>query len=291
MKKLSVLIVLLCSTFCSFSQWAPGIGVGADITPTNSIVGTDTNTVNTLSIAPSFTIRNKSGWGLTYSPKFLTGGTKPGLFMHTITAGVEQYDKKVIDYAANYIHYFFTGNNSVPYSPLTNEISSSITYKKKWLHPYVEAGIGFGKDTSNGGSATAYDVAAAIGAGHTFSWDFDSTVDISLAPFLLLNAGTNEYFSFLSISKYIGHGKKSLTYIKNGKGKGQGRNNGNTGTSGTSVSNNSPFSVSNIETRFESSIEIGSLAIRPTASLFFPVGRFSDTGIYGFWEIIATYNF
>ena len=130
MKKLSILIVLLSATFCSFSQWTPSIGMIANITPTYNIAGTDTNVENTLTIAPSFTIRNKAGWGLTYSPSFLTGGAKPGLFMHSIKAGVEQYDKKIIDYTANYIHYFFTGNTSLPYSPLTNEISASIVYKR-----------------------------------------------------------------------------------------------------------------------------------------------------------------
>jgi hypothetical protein len=288
MKKLFILIILLSATFCSFSQWTPSIGMIANVTPTNNIVGTDTNFVNTLTVAPSFTIRNKAGWGLTYSPVFLIGDVKPGLFMHTIKAGIEQYDKKIIDYTANYTHYFFTGNTSVPYSPLTNEISASIAYKKRWLHPTFEAGIGFGTDTSNRGSASVFDAAIAVGAGHTFSKDFDSTVDISLTPSLVLNAGTNDYFSFLSVSKYIGHGKKSITYIKNGKAKSVGRNNGNTSTSAVT---NSSFSLSNIETKFESSVEVGSLEIRPTASLFFPVGRFSDTGIYGYWEITATYSF
>ncbi|HSY62012.1 MAG TPA: hypothetical protein VK796_09060 [Cytophaga sp.] len=290
MKKLSVLIVLLSTTFCCFSQWTPSVGMIANITPTYNIAGTDTNVENTLTVAPSFTIRNKAGWGLTYSPSFLTGGAKSGLFMHSIKAGVEQYDKKIMDYTANYIHYFFTGNTSVPYSPLTNEISASIVYKKRWLHPTFEAGIGFGTDTSNGGSASAFDAAIAVGAAHTFSKDFDSTVDITLTPALVLNAGTNDYFSLLSFSKYIGHGKKSISYIKNGKAKAVGRNNGN-GNTNTSTITNSTFSLSNIETKFEASVEVGSLEIRPTASLFFPVGRFSDTGIYGFWEITATYSF
>ena len=109
---------------------------------------------------------------------------------------------------------------------------------------------------------------------------------------MILNAGTNDYFSLLSFSKYIGHGKKSISYIKNGKAKAVGRNNGN-GNANTSTSTvtNSAFSLSNIETKLEASVEVGSLEIRPTASLFFPVGRFSDTGVYGFWEITATYSF
>jgi hypothetical protein len=285
MKKATLFILSIFATLLSFAQWTPSIGLSLGITPTNNIVGTDTTQINTLSIAPLFTIRNKSGWGITYSPNFLTSGAKPGLFMQTIKAGVEQYDKKILDYAANYSHYFFTGNKSVPYSPLNNEISASINSKKKWLHPFIEAGVGFGKDTSNRASTTVYDVAASIGVGHPFSWEIDSTSNITFNPSLVLNAGTSNYFSFLSVSKYIGHGKKGANYVKNGKK--NGRNSGNSGT----ATSNSTFSINNIETRFESSFEIGSFALRPSASLFIPIGRFSDTGVFGYWQVTATYNF
>jgi hypothetical protein len=267
------------------AKWTPTIGLQSDIVPTYNIAGTDTSFSNKFSVAPSFSIRNAAGWGITYSPKFLSGTSGPLIFMHAVTVGVEQYDKKILDYTFNFNHYFFTGNKAVPYSPLNNEISGSLSWKKKWIHPIFEAGVGFGKDTSAGKNSYVDDIAVVLGAGHSFKMYKDSSVDIAVAPALLLNLGTNDYFSFLSISKYIGHGKNSLSFLKNGHENKSGGNGNKNSSSGSS------FSPSNIEARLEASAEIGNWALRPDAAVYFPVGKYSGTGVYGYWQVTLTYSF
>ena len=289
MKNTFLLIMMTFLSIIVFAQeeqarWTPTIGLQSDIVPIYNIVGADTSYSNAFSIAPSFSIRNAAGWGITYSPKLLPGTSGPFIFMHAVTVGVEQYDKKIIDYSLNYNHYFFTGNRSVPYSPLNNEISGSLAWKTMWIHPVIEAGVGFGKDTSSGKNSYVDDIAVVLGAGHSFKLYKDSSIDVTVSPALLLNSGTNDYFSFLTITKYIGHGQNSLKFLKNGhenKSGGNGKNN----ASGSS------FAVSNIEARLETSVELGNWALRPDASLYFPVGKYSGTRVYGYWQVTLTYSF
>jgi hypothetical protein len=267
------------------NKWTPTIGLHTDIIPTYNIVGTDTSYSNNFSIAPSFSIRNAAGWGITYSPKFMSGTSGSPIFMHGLTIGVEQYDKKILDYTLNYNHYFFSGNKSVPYSPLNNEISGSLNWKKMWVQPILEAGIGFGRDTSGGNDSYVDDIALVLGAGHSFELHKDSNLNVIIKPALLLNLGTNDYFSFLSISNYIGHGKNSLKFLKNGHQNNRSGNGNKTSSPGSS------FSLSNIEARFEASVELGNWALRPDASIYLPVGQYSGTGIYGYWQVSLTYSF
>lgn len=135
MKKiLSLSLFLICSLSSfeqdSTSKWTFSVSMGFEPVPVYSISGTDTSFVNSFSLAPGFSIRHSSGLGLTYSPKFVTGGPSPGIYMHALTFGIEQYDKEAFNYTFNYSHYFFTNTAGIPYSPINNEISGSITYKK-----------------------------------------------------------------------------------------------------------------------------------------------------------------
>jgi hypothetical protein len=285
-------LLLISVFFCALlhaqkiqNKWTPTVGLSSDIIPTYNIVGTDTGYSNNFSIAPSFSIRNTAGWGINYSPKFLSGTSGPLIFMHVVTVGVEQYDRKTLDYTFNYNHYFFSGNKSVPYTPLSNEISGSLTWKKMWVNPIVEAGVGFGNDTSGGKNSLVNDIAVVLGAGHSFELYADQNLNMVFKPALLLNLGTNDYFSFLSISNYNGHGKNSLKFLKNGHQNNSGGNGNKNKSSG------SPFSVSNIEARFEASAEWGNWTLRPDASLYLPVGKYAGTGVYGYWQIAVTYSF
>ncbi len=312
MKKSILTLFLALPGFCAFAQdstastWQPTIGVSFEPVPVYNISGTDTGFINSLAISPIFTIRHKSGWGISYSPHILTGGPKPGIFMHSVTAGLEQYNKEKFDVTAEYSHYFFTNtDNGVPYSPLTNEIYAGLTYKEWWLRPRLTADIGFGTDTTQGASSTsAHDIGVAAGFSHDFSWEADP-VNFDLVPSLLLNGGTNQYFSFLASNKYIGHSKKFFHYLKSGSvvthGSGGkvttsgGHGNSHSGSGGTTTTTtttaNEAFSFSNIELNLEVSAEIGSFTVRPTASLFFPIGSSAGEGLSGYWSVVAEYNF
>ncbi|MDE3235797.1 MAG: hypothetical protein KGO81_07575 [Bacteroidota bacterium] len=311
MKKTIVLFTaLFCYSISVFAQdstdteskWSPSISLNFEPVPVYSISGTDTSFVNSMAVGPVFSIRNKNGIGISYSPKFVTGGPTPGIFMHAVTAGVEQYDKQKFDYTFEYSHYFFTKNSSVPYSPLTNEIYTSLTYKKTWLRPSFSAGIGFGKDTENAVNNSAYDIGVSAGVSHPFSWEKNKT-SYTISPSVALDAGTNQYFSLLSITKYVGRSKKFTQIVKNSKAASalsRGRRNGSgsstsssssTTTSTTSTSTKEKFNLNNIELGLESSVELGSFTIRPTGNLYLPVGSYAGTGIIGYWQVVLEYNF
>lgn len=298
MKKILLLSFITFFVFRSFAQdstdkkWQPTVSMAFGPVSVYNISGVDTSFVNSLSISPAFTIRNnKTGIGLIYSPSIVTGGPKPGIYMHTITFGVEQYDKKVFDYTFNYSHYFFTNNGSIPYSPLNNEIDGSFTYKKPWLRPSFSAGIGFGNNTETIPASSAYDIAASAGVGHSFSWE-KNKASYTLAPSFSLNAGTNEYFSLLNITKYVGRNKKSAQISKNNNAARGRRNNGGGGsTTTTTTVSGETFNLNNLELGMEGSVEIGSFTVRSTGNIYFPIGSLAGTGTVGYWDLTLSYNF
>jgi hypothetical protein len=264
-------------------SWQPTIGITLSPVPAYSITGTDTSFVNAASTSPVLTIRNKSGLGISYSPKFILGGTTPGIFAHVVSLGIEQYDKKIFDYALNYTHYFFTNNKSIPYSPLTNEIYASFNYKKPWLRPALAVDFGFGTDTETSPSSSASDFAVSARVSHELKWK-ENNVDFSFIPALAVNGGTDNYFSLLNITKYIGSSKNFSNIVKKSNAAARRRN-------GATTNTGSAFDLNNIELGFESSAEIGSFSIRPEASIYLPVGSSSGTGTSGFWQLCLEYNF
>jgi hypothetical protein len=236
-----------------------------------------------------------NGFSAIYSPKFVTGGSNSGIYMHAITAEYAQYDKPNVDFALAYTHLFFTGNSSVPYSPLNNEIYTAVKFKKMWIQPEIAAGLGFGntKATSTITVGSAYDFGLSAGIGHSFEWD-NGGISYNVSPSVLMNGGTNQYFSYLKISRYIGNNKKFGNFIK--KGVGAHRGNGKKTVGGTSTSTSSSvtgesFSISNVEVNLETSADIGSFTVRPTASLYVPVGTAAGSGISTFWQIALQYKF
>lgn len=287
-KPFLLLLLTLISCYCvaqdSTKKWQPVVGLGFSTVPTYNISGIDTSFTNKLTAAPSFTLRSRSGWGITYTPRIVLGGAKSGIYMHALSVGVEQYDKTQFDYALYYTHYFFTNKTSVPYTPLNNEIFAALTYKQLWLRPTVNAGIGFGTDTTGGTSSSAKDVGLSAGVSHLFSWE-NKAVNISFVPSVLLNAGTNEYFSFLAISKYIGHNKGFSNYVKKGSGRPRGSGTGSSATTGSN------FAVNNFEIGMESSLEKGAFTIRPSGSLFIPTSSTTGSGTFGYWQIMLEYRF
>jgi hypothetical protein len=75
-----LIITYNCTAQDSTKKWQPSIEINFTAVPTFAITGTDTSFKNSLSVAPSFGIRNKNGFGASYSPKFITGGSKPGIY-------------------------------------------------------------------------------------------------------------------------------------------------------------------------------------------------------------------
>ena len=302
MKKNILFIFLLISTFCkSYAQDSSNIskfhfyaGLNLTTVPTLNISGIDTSFVNSLSIGPSLTV-SYNGFSAIYSPKFVTGGSNSGIYMHAITAGYAQYDKPNVDFALEYTHMFFTNNASVPYSPLNNEIYTAVAFKKIWIRPEISAGLGFGntKPTSTTTSGSAYDFGLSTGIGHSFEWD-NGGVSYNILPSVLVNGGTNQYFSYLKISRYIGSNKKFGNFTK--KGVGANRGNGKKTVGGTSTSTSpsvtgESFSISNVEVNLETSADFGSFTVRPTVSLYVPVGTAAGSGISTFWQIALQYEF
>src|SRR5258706_6616510 len=219
LKKLSnaILFLVFVSNWMaqdSTKKWQPSVGINFTSIPTINISGTDTSFQNALSIAPLFSIRSKSGFGVVYSPVIVASGPHHGLFMHKVTIGLEQYGKENFDLVADYSHFFFAGNSSIPMTPINNEVIFAATYKKWWLRPKFSAGFGFGNNNEVSPSANVYDIELAAGISHSFDWELND-FSFNVTPSILVNAGTSEYFSFLSLSKYISHSDKFSKYVKN----------------------------------------------------------------------------
>lgn len=246
--------------------------------PTQSISGTDTSYANSFSIAPVLDLRTKSGWGLSYSPAIITSGAKTGIYMHTLSAGYERYGKGKADLAFSYNHFIATNKTSVPYTPISNEIFFYTGYTGSWIHPLISASFGFGKDSS-AISKTATELALQAGVNHSFDWDQTGPFSsIELTPGLILNAGNNQYFSFLSASKYMAHSKQVLKAIKKTE---KNRKAGNS---------SAPFQISNLELNTEIQLQSGRFSLQPEGSIFIPLSS-TDHTIFGYWQVGLSYSF
>ena len=278
-------------------KWQPNVQVNFSSVPTLQVSGTDSSYQSNLSISPRVEIRSNYGFGLIYSPYFVTAGPQPGIYMHQATVGLEQYDRKIVDLIADYSHFFFTQNPGVPTTPITNEILLGATYKNWWLMPRVSAGIGFGTNKETSPVSDAYDIELAAGTTHSFDWQFDDNTSLNVTPSVYVNAGTNEYFSFLQLSKYISHSNQYKNIVKNphagNKGRGNSSSNGNSTTTVTSAEvpvERQQLSFNNMEINLESTLGIGALNIRPSGSIYMP---FSSTAhkLNGYWEVNLSYYF
>ncbi len=259
------------------------VGTGFTSVPTVTIHGTDTSYNNSLSIAPEIDVRNGNGLGISYSPRFVTGGTTSGIYVHEITAGLESYNKELFDVVADYSHYFFTNNKSIPSTPITNELYFSSTYKKPWIMPTLTLGYGFGTLKTAQRSSTVNDVNLSAGISHIFQNELSDDASLSIIPALKLNAGTNEYFSLLRSSKYISANKNYRKLMKRKKG------NGNIVVTNTPVTKNS-FSLNNAEAELQASFDKGSFNLRPGVNMIFPFSKV-DNSVSFLWQVDLRYYF
>jgi hypothetical protein len=275
----------------SSKAWHISVGLDIGITPVYVIKASDTSFNDALSLAPGISFSHKSGFAFGYSPKLVLGGATPGLYMHAVSVGLSQYDRSDFSYAATFSHYFFTGNSSVPYSPLTNELYTSFTYKKTWLRPGITAGAGFGTNTEVSPSTAVYDLGVSAGISHSFDWDAGG-LSFSASPSIYLSAGTNDYFSFLTTTRYIGNSGKSVSIAKQGKAAAAAhkKSNGNSGA-GTTTTQYKKLELTNVSFGLESSMELGNFTMRPELEIYVPVESAAGSGISSYWAIALTYKF
>lgn len=286
-KTISILLFIAVSFKCaaqdSTKTFYFSAGVGFTSVPTVAITGIDTSYNNSLSIAPVIDVRNSTGLGISYSPKFVAGGPSAGIYVHEVTAGLERYNKELFDVVADYSHYFFTENKSIPSTPITNELYFSGTYKKPWVMPTLTLGYGFGTLKNAQGSSTVNDVNLSAGISHIFQKELSDDASLSLIPALKVNAGTNEYFSLLRSSKYISANKNYRNLVKKKKG------NGNVVVATTPVTKKS-FSINNAEAELQGSFDKGSFNLRPGVNMIFPFST-SDNSVSFLWQIDLRYYF
>ena len=271
-----------CTAQDSSKTFHFSVGVGFTSVPTITIAGIDTSYNNSLSIAPIVDIRNNNGLGISYSPRFVAGGPSAGIYAHQVTAGLQSYNKELFDVVADYSHYFFTGNKSIPTTPITNELYFSTTYKKPWVMPTLTLGYGFGTLKTAQTSKAVNDVNVSAGISHVFQKEL-SDAAFSLVPALKLNAGTNEYFSLLRSSRYISANKNYRKLVKRKKA------NGSVVVSNTPITKKN-FSINNIEGELQGSFEKGSFSVRPGVSMFVPFSSV-DNAVSLIWQIEMRYSF
>ena len=288
-KTISILLFIAvafnCSAQDSTKKFYFSVGVGFTSVPTITITGVDTSYNNSLSIAPIIDLRNTNGLGISYSPKFVAGGSSAGIYAHQVTAGLQRYNKELFDVVADYSHYFFTGNKSVPTSPINNELYFSTTYKKPWVMPTLTVGYGFGTLKTAQTSKAVNDVNVSAGVSHVFQKEL-SDATFSLVPALKLNAGTNEYFSLLRSSRYISANKNYSKIVK--RKKGSSSSSSTVVVSNTQVTKKS-FALSNAEAELQGSFEKGSFSVRPGVSVIFPFSTDNATSLI--WQIEMRYSF
>jgi len=260
-------------------------GIQWNTTPYLSIHNTDTVYSNSLAVAPFIRYYYK-GFGLKYAPYFITSGSKLGVYMQTVTAGYEQYEKEHINLDLSYTHFFFSGNATIPYTPLNNELYGFISFKKLWLAPLLSADLGFGKDESGQVQAG---LNAAAGVTHSFTGNgthlFNS---VEIDPSLLVNGSANDFYSFLTSSKYITHNKNYGNYIKS-NGRARRQVGGSSSGSLTTTQTGNPFVWSNVELNVYSDLTAHHFEIIPVASLYFPFEK--TLPVSGYWELKLAYDF
>ena len=276
MRSNAISLFLCCLHIIAFSQdtnKVSSISIRTTFSqvPVVRISGIDTSYQNALSVAPAFKFRGKSGWGIKYSPHIMVSGSESKIYMHVVTAGYEKFGKNV-NLAVSYLRFFFAKNTEIPYSPIKNELYFSLSYHNTWIQPMVSSSIGFGENSKTSGSP-AYDVAVVAGISHDFGVERNGFVSyIGFTPSLMLNAGTNEYFSFLSSSKYVSN---SLNYVKK-DAKGQSSIPG--------------LGIRNLELDLETVIEMGAFSVQPVAAFYLPITG-SEKSLNGYWQVVLKYQF
>ena len=126
---------------------------------------------------------------------------------------------------------------------------------------------GRGKDSAGG---AALDINLLAGLAHEYALDMKNAGSISFLPAIILNAGTNNYFSLLKGSPYIGKSKNYNAVIHN---QSRARDRGNTGSnvSAGSLTDSHLLALTQLEGNLYVYYSIGRFVIEPDLSIFFPL--------------------
>ena len=261
-------------------NWSYRLGFQSSTVPVTDVTTTDSVRLR-LYIAPQFSFAHKSGLGVIFRTYFLTGDNPRSNFLTTITPNFEK-DTRALYTEINYSHFFYSKNTNIPYTPIINELYGNIRLKNKILQPLLVLNAGWGKDSS---ATTVFDVNILAGVAHEFVWETRKNSSMSILPAIILNAGTNNYFSLLSGSPYIGNSKN---YKAQSQGHGTGNPHGG-GNSSVSTSQKNPLELTQLETNLYIYYSIDDISIEPDASVFFPLK--SGGIVTGYFQLSVNYNF
>ncbi|HSN10199.1 MAG TPA: hypothetical protein VLS85_14260 [Hanamia sp.] len=227
---------------------------------------------------------NKNHLGVSAKTYVLPGGSNSGFYLTSLSAYYANYESKIIPFLS-YTRHIQTTNPSIPYSPIQNEVLAQLRITSNIIEPVFGFDWGFGNDKENN-NKTVYDVNAFAGISHNFFLlPNEKNSMLAIVPTLQLNAGTDQYYSFLQTAKYVSR-NRSVNYLTHGNNSGGNRGgNMNSGTiTETVINQTNEFSLSNIEANFYLVFITGKFSIAPSGSLYFPL-RGEDKTMYGYWQL------
>ena len=227
---------------------------------------------------------NKNHLGVSAKTYVLPGGSNSGFYLTSTSAYYANYDGKLIP-TLSYTRHIQHTNPSVLYSPIQNEILAQLRIISKYIEPILGIDWGFGNDKENN-NENVYDINAFAGISHDFILHPGGKENmLAIVPTLRLNAGTNQYYSFLQTAKYISR-NRSVNYLLHGNnsGRNRGGNMNDEIITETVINETNKFSLSNIETNLYLVFFTGRFSIEPSGSLYYPL-RDEDKKIYGYWQL------
>ncbi len=284
MKTITIMLLQLGCCFVCKSQDSTHekssfrVGFQTSTVPVNDITASDSFRLQ-LFIAPQVSYFHKTGLEITARTYFLTGRFS-GNFLTTISPGYEKDNEKLYG-AVNYTHFFYKSAAVVPYSPIKNELYSSLRLKKKMLQPLLTVNAGWGKDSAGG---TAFDINLLAGLAHEFALDIKNAGTISFLPAIILNAGTNNYFSLLKGSPYIGN-SKNVNALIHSQSHARGRGNAGSNLNTASTTDAHSLALTQLEGNLYLYYSVGRFVIEPDLSIFFPLQSGNHTA--GFFQLTA----
>ncbi|GAC1452392.1 MAG: hypothetical protein NVSMB7_15100 [Chitinophagaceae bacterium] len=257
------------------------IGFQSSTIPVTDFSATD-SIRQELFIAPQLSYTHKSGLGISARTYFLTGHSS-GHFLSTVSPDYEKDNDKLYT-EVNYTHFFYSSNTNIPYSPIKNELYGNIRLKKKLLQPLLTLNAGWGKDSS---ASTVFDINVLAGIAHEFSTEINAASSISFLPAVILNAGTNNYFSLLRGSPYISS-SKNYNAVIHSQSKGRGRGSSGGGSTSSSPATVNSFGLSQLEGNLYIYYSIGRITIEPDASIFIPLR--SGNSVNGYFQLTTNFK-
>jgi|SRR5690242_1691849 len=264
-------------------------------TSTTAYINTKTNDSSVTAPYISFyaNYHNKNHLGVSAKTYLLPGGSNSGFYLTSLSAYYANFETRLIP-VLSYTRHIQSSNPSVPYSPIQNEIFAKFRLTSAVIEPSFGVDWGFGIDKENA-NESVHELDAFAGASHTFFLQkTEKNTTIAFIPTVQLNAGTDNYYSFLQSAKYISR-NRSVNYLIHGNNSGQGNRNGGMDGGSTQVmtetviNQTNEFSVSNLETNLDLIFILGKFSIEPSGSIYIPF-RGQDKSVYGYWQLNVNFT-